>query len=263
MRYPDAVVFHVPHDSTLVPQGARGQFLLNDESLSAEMNLMTDHFTHDLFVHSQQQVVVRSPVSRLVVDVERFEDDTLELMAKRGMGVVYTVTSSLNPLRRRLTDAEKCELIEKYYRPHHVALDLAAAQSLAGYGHCLIVDCHSFPNEPLPYELYDDAVGDRPDICIGTDDFHTPVKLMNEFVKAFTRMGWRVGVNTPFSGAMVPNKFYRKDPRVMAIMVEVNRGLYMSSTNYQKIGCFGAVRRKINDACAEAVDEYRRANARY
>ena len=39
----------------------------------------------------------------------------------------------------------------------------------------LIIDCHSFPKYPLPYELNQQT--DRPEICIGTDSFHTSEKL--------------------------------------------------------------------------------------
>ena len=50
----------------------------------------------------------------------------------------------------------------------------------------LIVDCHSFPQLPLPYELDRNPV--RPDICIGTDQFHTPSALKD--VLSRSSQGW-------------------------------------------------------------------------
>jgi len=47
----------------------------------------------------------------------------------------------------------------------------------------LIIDCHSFPKSPLPYELNQEK--SRPEICIGTDNFHTSKKLKNSFRKLF------------------------------------------------------------------------------
>ena len=57
---------------------------------------MTDAYTDDLFgSHAgTDDSVVTFPVSRLVVDPERFLDDTLETMARCGMGVIYERTSS-------------------------------------------------------------------------------------------------------------------------------------------------------------------------
>ena len=43
--------------------------------------------------------VVRAPVSRLVVDVERFTDDAREFAAKVGMGATYVRTSRGETLR--------------------------------------------------------------------------------------------------------------------------------------------------------------------
>ena len=82
------VIFHIPHDSTVIPSEVRDQFVLNELDLSRELIKMTDHNTYDLiariFPTSQ---IVKFPVSRLVVDVERFESDCDEHMAARGMGV--------------------------------------------------------------------------------------------------------------------------------------------------------------------------------
>jgi N-formylglutamate amidohydrolase len=73
------------HDSTVIPSEIRDQFVLNEKELSRELIKMTDHHTNDLiawiFTTSQ---IVKFPVSRLVVDVERFESDCDEFMAARG-----------------------------------------------------------------------------------------------------------------------------------------------------------------------------------
>jgi len=148
-------------------------------------------------------------------------------MAARGMGVLYEVTSHLAPLRHRVPAAEREALLNAWYYPHHDALEAAVAAAVDGYGHCLVIDCHSFPGKALPYERADPAIV-RPDICIGTDDFHTSEALAEAFVTAFSQDGRKVRVNDPFSGALVPQSRYRKDKRVAAVMVEVNRGLYLN-----------------------------------
>jgi N-formylglutamate amidohydrolase len=162
----------VPHASTVVPDDVIGQFVVSPAELALEVDLMTDHLTDRLYA-SPYATIVRFPVSRLVVDPERFESDDREVMASRGMGVIYTRTSGGAWLRRVLTTDERERLLDRYYRPHHAALTAAVAEQLDRHGHCLIIDAHSFPSRPLPYELQQDV--NRPDICIGTDDFHTGV----------------------------------------------------------------------------------------
>ncbi|HUW09229.1 MAG TPA: N-formylglutamate amidohydrolase [Anaerolineae bacterium] len=85
----------------------------------------------------------------------------------------------------------------------------------------------------------------RPDICIGTDDYHTPAQLQQTALEAFGSLGWRVWLNRPYAGTMVPWSFYGKDARVHPITVEVNRSLYMNEDAGERSAGFGAVRRKV------------------
>lgn len=223
---PDWVVFHVPHDSRLIPPAVRDQFVLDDDALEREICRMTDHLTFALFaLEAPAQCVVRAPVTRLVVDTERFEDDAQEIMAARGMGAVYAVTSQLSPLRRTLSPEERQHLLDTYYRPHHARLTAAVDKALETHRHCLVLDCHSFPRLALPYEMASESQP-RPDICIGTDANHTPPALATALTDAFLDAGFTVALNTPFAGAIVPRKHHGKTPEVHAAMLEVRRDLY-------------------------------------
>ena len=251
--YPPWVVLHVPHDSTAVPAEARAAFVLDDAALQQELLRMTDHHTLALFAGAQAPNNVRAPVSRLVVDVERFAQDADEPMAARGMGVIYEATSQGAPLRRPLTEAERAALISRYYAPHHARLEAAVTQALAQFGRCLVLDCHSFPSVALPYEQADPAAR-RPGICIGSDDFHTRSELADAFVEAFTQAGWDVALNEPFAGALVPASRYRRDARVQAVMVELNRELYMREDDGSRRADFERTAERVRGCCLRAVD---------
>lgn len=253
MTYPPWVILHVPHDSAAVPPHVRSQFLLEDAELCRELTRMTDHRTLAIFSDPPSNaVVVRSPVSRLVVDVERFPNDADEPMAGRGMGAVYTATSQLTPLRRHMSAVGREALMHAYYRPHHAMLETAVATALERYRRCLVIDCHSFPSAALPYEMADSS-NDRPDICIGTDDFHTSAALAGAFTSAFRRAGWSVSLNEPFAGALVPGSRHRIDPRVGAVMVDVNRRLYLREVDATPSTDFEHVARRIRQCCIEAI----------
>lgn len=191
------VVVHVPHAATMVPGDVATAFLLTPEELEGELLVLTDRYTDELFaLPTGVATTVAFPVSRLVVDPERFVDDDREPMASRGMGVVYTRRSDGRALRHAPSLDERARLLARFYVPHHAALTAAVEAALGGHGSCLVIDAHSFPARALPYE--DDQSEDRPEICIGTDPQHTPSRLRGSAVAAFERAGFRVAVDRPF-----------------------------------------------------------------
>ena len=239
-----SVIFHVAHDSKVIPAAVRDQFLLDDVELEIELIRMTDHLTYDLVCGlSPESNIVRAPVSRLVVDVERFEDDKLEPMAKIGMGAVYRVTHDLRHLRRAITPNERRDLIEKWYRPHHERLTQAVDNALGKSDHALVIDIHSYPFCALPYEENQGA--QRPEICIGSDPVHTSNQLADSALNIFRDAGFTVGLNTPFSGALVPIKHYGKDKRVSAVMLEIRRDLYLNEETGKANGNYAQFKIKL------------------
>jgi N-formylglutamate amidohydrolase len=248
-----AWIVHPPHAATLIPPAARADLLLSDADLAAEVLRMTDHLTDALVAGALAAAPrVVFPVSRLVVDPERFPDDAEEPMSRVGMGVIYERTSHGLPLRNPPGADSRRRLLETYYAPHHAALERAVATARERYGHCTILDVHSFPSRPLPYEPDQDP--DRPDICIGTDAFHTPAPLAQAFVHRFAEEGLSVAVDRPFAGTLVPLRFFRRDARVLSIMVEVNRGLYLDDATGAPGARFGEVQAMLGRVLA-SLDE--------
>ena len=215
-----SLLIHIPHSSTVIPQEVKNSFVTKD--LKGEIFRMTDWYTDELFNQGNSMIVF--PISRLVCDVERFRDDKEEVMAKIGMGVSYTRCSDFSPLRT-VKKLEKHRVLKKYYDPHHGTLTEMVARKLKKYGHCCIIDGHSFPSNPLPYE--ENPRSKRLDFCIGTDSYHSSEKMVNTIVKNIQKAGYTVEINSPFSGSIVPMEFYRKNRRVQSVMIEINRGLYM------------------------------------
>jgi N-formylglutamate deformylase len=248
---PGFVLFHVPHDSTWIPDEVRSQFLLDDAALALEIVKMTDHLTMELFTRDVPEMqLVRAEVSRLVVDVERF-DDPSEVMLERGMGVIYSNTSDGSALRSEITPEQRNQLIANWYVPHHQRLTNLANAMIYQYGHALLIDVHSFPSRPLPYEP--DQRKDRLDICLGTDEFHTPAALETSFRNAFVDQGFSVSTNFPFGGALVPMQHYGTDTRLSAIMIEVNRSLYLEEATGVKNSRFEDIRERIRNGILTAI----------
>lgn len=240
------VIIHIPHASASIPEREKKKLALSAAELKRELLRMTDWYTDELFDVGAAASRLTFPVSRLVCDPERFADDAGEPMAAKGMGAVYTRTSDGRPLRPALSPEERQRLLDTYYFPHHETLEQLIGEALEATGTALIVDAHSFPSSPLPCDL--DQAPLRPDICIGTDEFHTPDWLQQTACAAFSNLGWRVDLNRPYPGSIVPSTFYRKDARVYSIMVEVNRSLYMNEDTGERSAAFDKVRRKMRSA---------------
>jgi N-formylglutamate amidohydrolase len=224
---PSPLVIHVPHSSVSIPEDVRADLLLDDTELDAELRRMTDWETNDIAYMALHRSglearVVENAYSRLVVDPERFIGDD-EPMAAIGMGPVYHSTSDLRPLRA--ADPARDEaLLNEYFHPYAQTFSDVVDQVLSECGRVTIVDLHSFPSLPLPYEVDQSAL--RPGICIGTDPFHTPDVLRDAAVESFAGMPGGIALNTPFSGTYVPLEHLGRTPEVSSVMVEIRRDLY-------------------------------------
>lgn len=223
------ILVHIPHSKTKIPVEFMGLFSISDQDIKNELIKMTDLYTDELFASKYDTVIF--PFSRLICDVERFRDDSAEIMSKKGMGICYTSTSNQTPLKT-VTEEHRSFIMQKYYEPHHNKIFNIVKQKLECYGSCLIIDAHSFASEPLPYEYQQDS--HRPDICIGSDEYHTPVWVSKYCLDYFKTLGYKVNINTPFSGTIIPMQFYQKEPAVYSIMIEVNKKLYLNESNGNK-----------------------------
>lgn len=215
------VVLHVPHAGTEIPAWTRPHLLLDDAELAAEIAALTDHGTDGIAAAAADRARLRpwllvNPVSRFVVDVERFPDDREELAAV-GMGAVYTHGSRRQRLRAE-DPVHHAALLAAYFAPWAAAVERVVTERIAATGRAVLIDVHSYPPDPLPYELHAD--GPRPVICLGTDPVHTPPALLDAARQAF---GDDVARDTPFAGAYVPLSRHGSDRRVTALMVEIRR----------------------------------------
>ena len=235
----------MPHSSTYLPMHIRREILLDDNELESELQKMTDRYVDELAQDLGDCVsLIKFQYSRLVVDPERFRDERKEIMATVGMAAVYSSTSEGKPLRPFKED-EKELLLKTYYDPYHQEFENKTTEIINEVDKCLIIDLHSFPSKPLPYELIKKTL--RPDFCIGTDDYHTPIKLVRFAEKFFQEAGFSTKINEPFAGTFVPSQFYQNDKRVKSILLEINRSLYMDEKSGEKNSGFFKIRDLINE----------------
>ena len=228
------LVLHIPHSSTEIP--IFDGYVSSQEKIQQEILKLTDWYTDDLFDSNVDEKII-TPFSRIFCDVERFSDDELEEMSKFGMGVLYEKFDDGETLRI-VTQKLREEVLNNFYWSHHNIFSDIVKKQLDDTDSCLIVDCHSFPSAPLTSAL--SQISERPDFNIGTDSFHTPKSIIDASVDYFESKGLSLEINTPYSGSIVPMEYYQKESKVISIMLEVNRRLYLNeptnekSINYKK-----------------------------
>lgn len=192
----NCIVLNVPHSSIEKwNEGWNGVY-----ALWRHVKEMTDWHT-DLLFCSEMAKMHRFPFSRFHVDVERLINDDLE---KEGQGILYT---KYGGLRRELTETDRHNLMllrESYMR--ELEQDLKEGT--------ILIDCHSFPSH----------ISNDVDVNIGfnNDWSKPPVDVLNGISEIFSRVGYKVEWNKPYSNSITPSF-----GNYHSIMIELNKKTYM------------------------------------
>jgi N-formylglutamate deformylase len=235
------LILNIPHSSTTIPD--KDGFIVDDIELEKEQIILTDWYTDDLF-KNPFDISIQAEFSRIFCDVERFVDDKKEIMAQFGMGVLYETKDDGTPMRK-ITPGLRSKIIENYYIKHHQELTNAVHTQLELNGSAVIIDCHSFPDKPLKRDLNHQP--DRPDINIGTDPYHTPTTLV-EIANSFcSDHGFSLGIDWPYKGTIVPSEYYRANPDVLSVMIEINRKLYLKEGTTDRLADYAIIKSKISE----------------
>jgi len=204
------LVIHVPHASTAIPEDVRAEFIVSRQDVEAEALASADLYTGEMarqaWPHAE---IIETEVSRIIVDVERYDDDSSEEMAEVGRGVFYTCDHLMRPIRKTLSVPRREDLLTRYHRPHWKRLRAQAANAI-------LVDLHTYPAEPWPIERH--AHGPRPEIDLGFSEGLTPLSWVDTLTEHFQRNGYKVGHNTPYVGVIDAGA-------KAAVMIEIRRDI--------------------------------------
>jgi N-formylglutamate amidohydrolase len=219
------VILHAPHGSRFIPEELKHSFSISSSELEVEKDHMTDHFTNDLVASMSGASSLVNGLCRFVVDVERFPDEREEMLAV-GMGAFYTQGSQKQKIRDTAEISNPA--LREFFDAYSNAFTELVQRTVDTHGRAVIIDVHSYPKQPLPYELHSNE--NRPQLDIGADSAHTSALLVGEVVKAFSHL--EVGINESFHGTYVPLRFYEaQDSRVQSVMLEIRRDTYMDESS--------------------------------
>lgn len=233
------IILHIPHSSLMLPFGFYKNTLVSKAEINNFNLNIADLYTRELFGKNKYNKVI-AKYSRVFCDVEKFADDEKEIMSKFGMGFVYTHTNKgdkfLNP-----TAEYKKQIYDNYYIKHHNKLDEVVSKYVKNKT-TILIDCHSFSKDII---MFEDRKENLPDICIGFDELYYSEKLINFIKSYFESLGYSVQFNYPYSGTMIPNKFFEtKVDNLYSVMIEINKNIYLTGTN-KKNSNFSRLRKQI------------------
>lgn len=238
------VIVHVPHASREIPAEVAADFIATDEQIAQELDRVTGVYTDTLAAAAAEQSgcapwMIVNNLSRLVADPGRFSNER-ESMEATGRGAIFLKLGDGNPLRP--LDMDVADLKAQYYFPYADAVSKLVRGRIQDCGCAVIVDVHSYNNQPEEYRIHPGKL--LPDVCIGTHSVHTPAVLADEADRAFTAAGFSVERNTPFAGAYVPVD-YDKNTSVLAVMFEVRKDLLEADDSRVRVeGALAEVIRK-------------------
>lgn len=218
------VIIHVPHSSREIPEEVAADFVATDAQLAQELDRVTDDGTLELATAAREQSgvdawMIVNNLSRLVADPGRFSNER-DSMDASGRGAVYMKLGDGNLLRPAGFDTT--ELRAKYYEPYAEAVTELTRGRLDALDGAVIVDVHSYSNQPDEYQIHPGTL--LPDICIGTHSIHTPALLADVTDREFTAAGFSVERNTPFTGVYIPVEF-TQNMKVLGVMIEVRKDI--------------------------------------
>ena len=202
------LVVHVPHASTYIPEDVWPEFLSDPLQVEDEAFASADLYT-DLMAQQAWPgaYIVEAAVSRIVVDVERYDDDLQEEMAQVGRGAIYTHDHRQVRIRKDLSQSRRAELLAAYYAPHWSRLRKVAQGAT-------LVDLHTYPKETWTIERH--AGGPRPEIDLGFTVGLTSAEWVVALTDHFSAAGYEVGHNSPYSGVIDAGA-------AQAVMIEIRR----------------------------------------
>ena len=226
------LLLHIPHSSTSFPEDSGFTF----DDLNADERLLIDYYTDELFLPEQPSSRIESvvfPYCRLYCDVERLLNDPLE---KEGLGISYL--RRIDYTVQRPNSFSTLQSAFPLYADHH---SLVAKKLVSMGDGTLLIDCHSFSSIPNMLNSNPPDI----DICIGynDDDTRPDNAVLDRIVRHFTSLGYKVGINTPFSNS----KTFPIPVKYSSVMTEVNKRLYIDEMTFAKTEGFEKLRRELGE----------------
>lgn len=262
------LLYDSPHSGRVYPEDFRA---------AADMRLLVggeDRFVDDLVIDAPGHgaTLVKALFARTYVDPNRtpadldphllpedwVEETAPTVNAERGVGLIFRLIGDSVPIYdRRLTSVEIRHRVERYWRPYHDALAREIEALDGRFGEVFHVNWHSM--QATGNALSPDPGRKRPDFVLGDLDGRSCDPAFTRFAAdALAGLGYSVGLNDPYKGAYIVERYGRPDEGVHTLQIEINRGLYMDHGTLDRASGFASLKKDLT-RFTESIAAYVRA----
>lgn len=258
-------VFNSPHSGRYYPERFLKQSRLDRMTIRRSEDAYVDELFSGVVDLGAPLLAANFPRAWLDVNREPWELDprmfsepvpsfanTRSARVAGGLGTVpRLVGEGLEIYRTRLSLCDALTRIEVAYKPYHDCLQKLLAHAHGRFGCAVLVDCHS-----MPANIRVSDGESRPDFIVG-DRFGTSASqaLSSHAISLLRAMGYAVSHNKPYAGGFITEHYGRPDRGLHAVQIEVNRGLYMNESTYEKAAGFAALCEDLTAFC-EALMQF-------
>ena len=251
IRYP--LILSIPHCGTVFPE----EFLkaVKPDVLTLRRN--EDIFVYDLIkpaIDNAQITAVKLNLNRAFIDVNRAkveldpnmffdyprEDIGLNQQRSRyGLGIIHKVTADSQPIYAgKISYKEAEERIKNVYDVYHQTLKNLIDRTIAKFGFCLVLDCHSMPSKICSII----SESPRIDFCLGNlFEQSCPNKISFYVENELSKREYYVSKNRPYSGAFITFNYCEPRKQSYTLQLEINRVIYADENTLEKNSNFQRV----------------------
>lgn len=223
------IVLNIPHSSIVIPKSGYNDCSSSSEIVARDSLNMSDIGLVELFKSWNCKKVI-AKYSRVYVDCEKYWNDEDEMMAKFGLGAIYTNDIDGNKLHKKSPSFIK--EAKKYYDSYHQELKNTCLDIINAGKEVLLLDIHSFSNKLADFvnpnkettnldDLY-------PDICIGYNTKENNEDIIKTLEEWFKKRNCSIKENFPYVGSIMPNlgdSEYKS--KIHSVMIEINKRKYL------------------------------------
>ena len=247
------VIFNSPHSGRNYPKEFLEMSSLPLTSLRSSEDVFVDEIISPIV--NLGSILMAAIFPRCYVDLNRDHKELDPLLVRDlknfsktpkvsvGLGVIPRVVDMQRGIySKKISKKEVKERIDTVYFPYHNKLGEMISHTHSLFQKVILLDCHSMPSimekNKSDKDSADIVLGD----CYGASCENSILLLLRRLL---SEQGFRVDINTPFSGGFITKNYSNPEKNYHAIQIEFLRSLYCNEKTFKHSPTFPDFQRRV------------------